>query len=89
MAVDVKQIGEQVANEGPVINRIRTEIHKVIVGQEKLIDGLLLALLCNNNVLIEGVPGLAKTLSVTSRAIPLNPIFWPFSSLIRLADISR
>ncbi len=37
MSVDVKQIGEQVANESPVINRIRTEIHKVIVGQEKQI----------------------------------------------------
>jgi len=75
MAVDVKQKGEQVANESPVINRIRTEIHKVIVGQEKLIDGLLLALLCNNHVLIEGVPGLAKTLSVTTLAKMLKATF--------------
>jgi len=75
MPVDVKQIGEQVANESPVINRIRTEIHKVIVGQEKLIDGLLIALLCNNHVLIEGVPGLAKTLSVTTLAKMLKATF--------------
>jgi len=75
MSVDVKQIGEQVANESPVINRIRTEIHKVIVGQEKLIDGLLIALLCNNHVLIEGVPGLAKTLSVTTLAKMLKATF--------------
>jgi len=75
MSVDVKQIGEQVANESPVINRIRTEIHKVIVGQEKLIDGLLIALLCNNHVLIEGVPGLAKTLSVTTLAKMLKASF--------------
>ena len=68
MAVDVKQIGEQVKKESLVINQIRAEIHKVIVGQEKLIDGLILALLCNNHVLIEGVPGLAKTLSVTTLA---------------------
>ncbi len=75
MSVDVKQIGEQVANESPVINRIRTEFHKVIVGQEKLIDGLLIALLCNNHVLIEGVPGLAKTLSVTTLAKMLKATF--------------
>jgi MoxR-like ATPase len=75
MAVDVKQIGERVEKESAVINRIRTEIHKVIVGQEKLIDGLLLALLCNNHVLIEGVPGLAKTLSVTTLANMIQATF--------------
>lgn len=41
MAVDVKQIGEQVEKESDLINRIRTEIHRVIVGQEALIDGLI------------------------------------------------
>jgi MoxR-like ATPase len=75
MAVDVKQIGERVEKESAVINRIRAEIHKVIVGQEKLIDGLLLALLCNNHVLIEGVPGLAKTLSVTTLASMIQATF--------------
>jgi MoxR-like ATPase len=75
MAVDVKQISERVEKESAVINRIRTEIHKVIVGQEKLIDGLLLALLCNNHVLIEGVPGLAKTLSVTTLANMIQATF--------------
>jgi MoxR-like ATPase len=75
MAVDVKQIGEQVGRESSVINRMRTEIHKVIVGQEKLIDGLMLALLCNNHVLIEGVPGLAKTLTVTTLARMLQASF--------------
>ncbi len=75
MAVDVKQIGEQVAKESVVINRIRSEMHKVIVGQEPLIDGLLLGLLCNNHVLIEGVPGLAKTLSVTTLAHMIQASF--------------
>jgi MoxR-like ATPase len=75
MAVDVKQIGERVAQESSVIIRIRTEIHKVIVGQEILIDRLLLALLCNNHVLIEGVPGLAKTLTVTTLAKMLRATF--------------
>jgi len=75
MAVDVKQIGERVAQESSVITRIRAEIHKVIIGQEILIDRLLLALLCNNHVLIEGVPGLAKTLTVTTLARMLQATF--------------
>jgi MoxR-like ATPase len=75
MAVDVKQINEQVEKESSVINQIRIEAHKVIVGQEELIDGLILALLCNNHVLIEGVPGLAKTLSVTTLARMLQASF--------------
>ncbi len=68
MTVDVKQISEKVEKEYAIINRIRDEIHKVIIGQEELINGFLLALLCNNHVLVEGVPGLAKTLSVTTLA---------------------
>jgi MoxR-like ATPase len=66
MTVDVKQIGERVERESEVLSRIRSEAHKVIVGQEALLDRLLMALLCNQHVLIEGVPGLAKTLAVTT-----------------------
>jgi MoxR-like ATPase len=75
MAIDVKQIGEKVEREAAVISLIRSEIHKVIVGQEELVDGLILALLCNNHVLIEGVPGLAKTLSVTTLAKMIQASF--------------
>ncbi|MCP4682024.1 MAG: AAA domain-containing protein [Desulfobacterales bacterium] len=75
MAVDVKQIGERVEEHSAAINRIRSEFHKVIVGQETLIDRLLAALLCNNHVLIEGVPGLAKTLTVTTLAKMLQATF--------------
>ena len=75
MAVDVKQIGERVEKEAETINRIRSEAHKVIVGQEALLDRLLMALLCNNHVLIEGVPGLAKTLSVTTLANLIHASF--------------
>ena len=60
MIIDVKQIGERVERETPVISRIRSEIHKVIVGQEELIDGLLMVLFCNNYVLIEGCAGPGK-----------------------------
>ncbi|MDD2838696.1 MAG: AAA family ATPase [Sulfuricurvum sp.] len=46
------------------INRIRAEVAKVVVGQEKMIDGLLIGLLCEGHILIEGIPGLAKTTTV-------------------------
>ena len=46
------------------INAIRTEIAKVVVGQEKMIDCLLIGLLCDGHILIEGIPGLAKTTTV-------------------------
>lgn len=68
MSVDVKQIGERVAKEAALLQKVREEIARVIVGQEQLIERLLLALLCNQHVLIEGVPGLAKTLTVTTLA---------------------
>ena len=68
MTVDVKQIGERVEKESSTLKRIRDEMGKVIVGQENLVERLLLGLLCNQHVLIEGVPGLAKTLTVTTLA---------------------
>jgi len=60
-----------------MINKIQTvkkEVAKVVVGQEKMIDSLLIALLCEGHILIEGVPGLAKTTTVNalSKALGLN-----------------
>jgi MoxR-like ATPase len=75
MAIDVKQIGERVAKESAVLEAIRNEARKVIVGQSELIDRLIMALLCNQHVLIEGVPGLAKTLSVTTLAKMIHASF--------------
>ncbi|MBT3287765.1 MAG: MoxR family ATPase [Victivallales bacterium] len=75
MALDVKQIGERVAAESGILNEIRHQISRVIVGQEHLVDRLLLALICNQHVLIEGVPGLAKTLTVTTLARTLHASF--------------
>jgi len=46
------------------IDAIRSEVAKVVVGQEKMIDGLLIGLLCEGHILIEGIPGLAKTTTV-------------------------
>ena len=75
MSVDVIQLREIVEKELVVLNRIREEISKVIVGQTELIDRLLIALLCNNHVLIEGVPGLAKTLTITTLAKTIQTSF--------------
>ncbi len=58
-----------------VIARIKAEIGRVIVGQEALIDRLLIALLTSNHALIEGVPGLAKTLTVSTLAQTLDCTF--------------
>ena len=75
MTVDVKQIAERVENEAALLARLRQEIARVIVGQDQMIDRLLLALLSNNHVLIEGVPGLAKTLTVTTLARAVQVAF--------------
>ena len=73
--MDVKQIGARVAEQGSLLARLKAEMGRVIVGQESLIDRLLVALMCNNHVLIEGVPGLAKTLTVTTLARCLQATF--------------
>ncbi len=75
MSIDVKQISEKVAKEAATLQSIRTEISKVIVGQSALVDRLLAALITNNHVLIEGVPGLAKTLTITTLAQAIQATF--------------
>ena len=75
MSIDVQQINENVAEESALLDLIRREIAKVIVGQQVLVDRLLTAMLCNNHVLIEGVPGLAKTRSVNTLAQTIQASF--------------
>ncbi len=57
-----------------IVEKIRNEIRKVVVGQEKMIDGLLIGLACEGHILLEGVPGLAKTTTVNalSKALGLK-----------------
>ncbi len=55
---------ERVEKFSKKINEIKEEVHKLVVGQEEVIDGILKALICDGHVLLEGVPGIAKTLSV-------------------------
>jgi len=71
MSEGIAAINEKVRQESSFVHLLMTELEKVIVGQKYLIERLLVGLLANGHVLIEGVPGLAKTLSVRtlSRAI--------------------
>ena len=75
MVSDVREITSIVKEEEAVLYRIKAEIGKTLVGQEYLVERLLMAMLCNNHVLIEGVPGLAKTLAVTTLAKTLQATF--------------
>lgn len=68
MDKDIRQINELVNKEVPLVRRLTEEMKQVIVGQEDMLDKMLIALLCNGHCLIEGVPGLAKTLAVKTMA---------------------
>jgi len=65
-------LSNQAAIAASTLARVRSEIHRVIVGQDILIDRLLIGLLCDGHVLVEGVPGLAKTLTVSTLAASLH-----------------
>jgi len=66
MNPDIKAINEKIENESAFVDKILTEVSKVIVGQNYMIERLLIGLLANGHILLEGVPGLAKTLTVKS-----------------------
>jgi len=67
-----RSLSPQAAAAADVLARVRTQIHRVIVGQDLLIDRLLIGLLCEGHVLVEGVPGLAKSLAVSTLARTLH-----------------
>lgn len=71
----IQEINQKVKDSSAVLNDLLREIGKVIVGQQYLIERLLMALLADGHVLIEGVPGLAKTLSVRTLADSVNTDF--------------
>jgi MoxR-like ATPase len=72
---DIEVLNERVAREGRFVHEIADELGKVIVGQRYLVDRLLIGLLCGGHVLLEGLPGLAKTLAVSSLAGSINAEF--------------
>lgn len=64
MSKDIQAINEMIHKESAFIEKLMNEISKVIIGQKYMVERLLIALLSNGHVLLEGVPGLAKTLAV-------------------------
>jgi MoxR-like ATPase len=73
--INIKELNEKIEKESAFIDMITLEINKVIVGQKHLIDSLLIGLLTDGHVLLEGVPGLAKTLAVNTLAQTIDAKF--------------
>jgi MoxR-like ATPase len=74
-AEDIQQLNEKIAYQSGFIDRLKTELSKVLVGQQYMVDRLLIGLLSNGHVLLEGVPGLAKTLTIKSLAQAIHAQF--------------
>ncbi|MBC7814252.1 MAG: MoxR family ATPase [Burkholderiales bacterium] len=75
MMSSIQQLNERIQRESGFIQAVLSEIGNVIVGQERLVNRLMVALLANGHILIEGVPGLAKTLAVRTLASTINVQF--------------
>lgn len=72
---DIRALNEKIEKESAFTDIIRTEMNKVIIGQKHLIDSLMIGLLGNGHILLEGVPGLAKTLAIRSLASVIDARF--------------
>ncbi len=75
MHVDIQAINEKIRRESAFVEKLNREISKVIVGQKYMIERLLIGLLSNGHVLLEGVPGLAKTLAVKTLSAAIQTKF--------------
>ena len=73
--VNIKELNERIERESVFVDTLRNEMSKVIVGQTHLVDTLLIGLLSNGHILLEGVPGLAKTLAITTLAKAVDADF--------------
>src|SRR5215467_11534665 len=72
MAVDIQRIKDQVLQYSDQLERVKTEVRKALVGQEVMLSRLMIALLTGGHVLLEGVPGLAKTTAIKALAAALH-----------------
>ncbi len=74
-AEDIRLLNERISHAGQFTDKLREEIGHVIIGQSNMLDRLLIGLLSNGHVLLEGVPGLAKTLTIKSLAQAIHAKF--------------
>ena len=65
---NIRELNEKIQQESSFIDLINLEMNKVIIGQKQMVERLMIGLLANGHILLEGVPGLAKTLAITSLA---------------------
>lgn len=75
MGVDIAQINERIKEESTFVSLLKSEMAKVIVGQPRMVDRLLIGLLTRGHILLEGVPGLAKTLAISTLAQVIDTNF--------------
>ncbi len=74
-AEDIRLLNDKIQHASLFIDRLRTELSKVVVGQLYMVDRLMIGMLSNGHVLLEGVPGLAKTLTIKSLALAVQAKF--------------
>ena len=65
LETNIKELNEKIQLESAFVDMLTMEMHRVIVGQKHMIERLIIGLLSNGHILLEGVPGLAKTLAIT------------------------
>ena len=75
METDIKALNDRIQKESAFVDMLSMEMHKVIIGQKQMIERLMIGLLSNGHILLEGVPGLAKTLAITSLARSIDAKF--------------
>jgi len=75
LQVDIRELNEKIEKESQFIDLIYLEMNKVIIGQKHMTESLLIGLLANGHILLEGVPGLAKTLAINSLANAVDAKF--------------
>ena len=73
--IDIKELNEKINKESAIIDMLTMELGKVIVGQKEMVEKLLIALLSDGHILLEGVPGLAKTLAISTLAKTIDADF--------------
>ncbi|MCI7011364.1 MAG: AAA family ATPase [Prevotella sp.] len=74
-AIDIRELNERIAQQSAFVTNLTTGMNQVIVGQRHLVDTLLIALLSDGHILLEGVPGLAKTLAIKTLSLLIDAKF--------------
>ncbi len=74
-SIDIRELNERIKQESSFVDLLTIEMNKVIVGQKHLVEGLLIGLLSDGHILLEGVPGLAKTLAINTLSTVVDAKF--------------